>query len=166
MVEYDTRVKYLKGVGEARSKELSKLGIFSVGSLLRFYPRAYEDWSKITKIKDAPVGENLCFSAEVLDRVHDIKISGGRLLSKTVISDGSGYVPLVFFNNKYISDTLKEGSEYLFFGKLSRDKNGEVSMLAPRVEKPEKQRIRPIYKASSKISLRLASASAFSLSGK
>lgn len=151
MVEYDTRVKYLKGVGEARSKELSKLGIFSVGSLLRFYPRAYEDWSKITKIKDAPVGENLCFSAEVLDRVHDIKISGGRLLSKTVIADGSGYVPLVFFNNKYISDTLKEGSEYLFFGKLSRDKNGEVSMLAPRVEKPEKQRIRPIYKASSKM---------------
>ncbi len=151
MVEYDTRVKYLKGVGEARSKELSKLGIFSVGSLLRFYPRAYEDWSKITKIKDAPVGENLCFSAEVLDRVHDIKISGGRLLSKTVIADGSGYVPLVFFNNKYISDTLKEGSEYLFFGKLSRDKNGEVSMLAPRIEKPEKQRIRPIYKASSKM---------------
>lgn len=153
MVEYDTRVKYLKGVGDARSKELAKLGIYSVGSLLRFYPRAYEDWSKITKIKDAPVGENLCLSAEVLERVHDIKISGGRLLSKTVIADGSGYVPLVFFNNKYISDTLKEGNEYLFFGKLSRDKNGEISMLAPRIEKmPEKQRIRPVYKASAKMS--------------
>jgi len=35
MIEFDTRIKFLKGVGETRAKLLEKLGIFSIGALLR-----------------------------------------------------------------------------------------------------------------------------------
>lgn len=153
MVEYDTRVQYLKGVGENRAKELSKLGIFSVGSLLRFYPRAYEDWSAVTPLNDAPVNENICVRAIVTDNLTESRTKGDKLLSKTFIADGSGYVSLVFFNNKYVKNSLEKGGEYLFYGKLTKDKNGGVSMIAPRFESaPEKQRIRPVYKATAKLS--------------
>lgn len=152
MVEYDTRVQYLKGVGENRAKELAKLGIFSVGSLLRYYPRTYEDWSKLTPLKNAPENETVCIRAMVTDTVQESRTKGNKLLSKTFIADGSGYVTLVFFNNKYVKNLLVKGEEYLFYGKLTRDANGGVSMLAPRFEAaPEKQRIRPVYKASAKL---------------
>lgn len=152
MVEYDTRVQYLKGVGENRAKELAKLGIFSVGSLLRYYPRTYEDWSKLTPLKNAPENETVCVRAMVTDTVQESRTKGNKLLSKTFIADGSGYVTLVFFNNKYVKNSLVKGEEYLFYGKLTRDANGGVSMLAPRFEAaPEKQRIRPVYKASAKL---------------
>ncbi len=149
MIEFDTRIKFLKGVGETRAKLLEKLGIFSIGALLRYYPKRYEDWNTLTKIADAEINETVCLKATVIDRVSEVKINGGKILTKTTISDFSGYLPVVFFNNKYVKNSLLENEEYLFFGKVSKDKYGNRTLNAPRFEKSgEKQRLRPIYKAS------------------
>lgn len=150
MVNFDTRIQFLKGVGEARAKSLAKQGIYSIGDLLRNYPRAYEDWNKTTLLRDAQVNENICIRAIVAQNPQVVKINGGRILVKTVISDGSDYIPVTFFNNKYVKDQLVEDQEYLFFGKITLDKYNNKCMLSPRFEKSlEKQRIRPIYKATS-----------------
>ena len=152
MVEYGTRIQYLKGVGEARAKSFAKLGIFSVGSLLRFYPRGYEDWSTVTGINNAPVGESVCLKATLCERITEVRISGGRTIAKSIISDDSGILPLLYFNNKYIKDALTAGETYLFFGKITIDKTGSRVLIAPRHEKaPERQRIRPVYKASASL---------------
>ena len=45
VMDRTTNIQYLKGVGEKRAKLLGKLGIFTVGDLLRYYPREYKDWS-------------------------------------------------------------------------------------------------------------------------
>ena len=150
MVNFDTRIQFLKGVGEARAKSLAKKGIYSIGDLLRNYPRVYEDWNKTTLLRDAQVNENICIRAIVAQNPQVVKINGGRILVKTVISDGSDYIPVTFFNNKYVKDQLVEDQEYLFFGKITLDKYNNKCMLSPRFEKSlEKQRIRPIYKATS-----------------
>ena len=152
MVEFDTRIKFLKGVGETRAKYLEKLGIFSVGALLRYYPKRYEDWNTITKISEAELNETVCIKATIIDRVSEVKINGGKILTKTTISDMSGYFPVVFFNNKYVKNSLTENEEYLFFGKITKDKYGNRTLNAPRFEKSgEKQRLRPIYKASGNL---------------
>lgn len=150
MVNFDTRIQFLKGVGEARAKSLAKQGIYSIGDLLRNYPRAYEDWNNTTLLRDAQVNENICVRAIVAQNPQVVKINGGRILVKTVISDGSDYIPVTFFNNKYVKEQLIEDQEYLFFGKITLDKYNNKTMLSPRFEKSlEKQRIRPIYKATS-----------------
>ena len=64
-MELNASIKYLKGVGEKRAAMLAKLGIFTLWDLLTFYPRTYEDWSKITSIKDAPNNETVCIRAVV-----------------------------------------------------------------------------------------------------
>ncbi len=150
MVNFDTRVQFLKGVGEARAKSLEKQGIYSIGDLLRNYPRTYEDWNNTTLLRDAQVNESICVRAIIAQNPQVVKINGGRILVKTVISDGSDYIPVTFFNNKYVKDQLVEDQEYLFFGKITIDKYNNKTMLSPRFEKSlEKQRIRPIYKATS-----------------
>ena len=82
MVEFDTRVQFLKGVGETRAKHLEKLGIFSIGALLRYYPKRYEDWNNITKISEVPLNETVCLKATVIERVQDVKIKGGKILER------------------------------------------------------------------------------------
>ena len=150
MVNFDTRIQFLKGVGEARAKSLAKQGIYSIGDLLRNYPRAYEDWNNTKPLRDAQINENVCVRAIVAKNPQVVKINGGRILVKTVISDGSDYIPVTFFNNKYVKDQLVEDQEYLFFGKITLDKYNNKTMLSPRFEKSlEKQRIRPIYKATA-----------------
>ena len=152
MVEIDTRVQFLKGVGETRAKHLEKLGIFSIGALLRYYPKRYEDWNNITKISEAPLNETVCLKGMIIERVTDVTIKGGKTLTKTTISDLNGTLPLVFFNNKYVKNSLKENEEYLFFGKVTLDKYGSRTMLSPKFELAgEKQRLRPIYKANSNL---------------
>ncbi|MEE1502625.1 MAG: ATP-dependent DNA helicase RecG [Acutalibacteraceae bacterium] len=150
MVNFETRIQFLKGVGEARAKSLAKQGIYSIGDLLRNYPRAYEDWNNTILLRDAQINESICVRAIVAQNPQVVKINGGRILVKTVISDGSDYIPVTFFNNKYVKDQLIEDQEYLFFGKITLDKYNNKTMLSPRFEKSlEKQRIRPIYKATS-----------------
>ena len=153
MADLDTRVQFLKGVGEARAKTLAKQGIFSVGDLLRNYPRAYENWNNVTSIRDAEINESVCLKAIIAERPTVVRINGGKILVKTAIADGTDYMHIVFFNNKYVKDQLIENEEYLFFGKITQDKYGAKTMLSPRFEKsPEKQRIRPVYKATSALS--------------
>ncbi len=152
MVEVDTRVQFLKGVGETRAKHLEKLGIFSIGALLRYYPKRYEDWNNITKISEVPLNETVCLKARIIERVNDVTIKGGKTLTKTTISDLNGILPIVFFNNKYVKNSIKENEEYLFFGKVTLDKYGSRTMLSPKFELAgEKQRLRPIYKANSNL---------------
>ena len=134
MADLDTRVQFLKGVGEARAKTLAKQGIFSVGDLLRNYPRAYEDWNNVTSIRDAEINESVCLKAIIAERPAVVRINGGKILVKTAIADGTDYMHIVFFNNKYVKDQLIENEEYLFFGKITQDKYGAKTMLSPRFE--------------------------------
>ena len=152
MVNLDSRIQYLKGVGEARAKVFAKQNIYSVSDLLRNYPRTYEDWNFVTPMRDAQINESVCLKAVVAEQPSVVTIKGGKILVKTSIADGTDYMPIVFFNNKYVKDQLKENEEYLFFGKVTQDKYGARTMLSPRFEKAgDKQRIRPIYKATTSL---------------
>ena len=53
---FEKDIMTIKGVGAKRAELFRKLGVPSAGALLRFYPRAYEDWSKIVPIAAAPLG--------------------------------------------------------------------------------------------------------------
>ena len=66
MATMTDNIQYMKGVGEKRALLLRKLGIDTVGALLRFYPRSYEDWSIITPISQARGKGNVCIKAEVI----------------------------------------------------------------------------------------------------
>lgn len=145
-------IKYVKGVGPTRAEAFYKLSVPSVGALLRYYPRAYEDWSQIVPIRDLQAGENACIRATVCHTPTKIRIPGGTLLFKTTVTDGAGLLNLTFFNNKYIQNQLKEGEEYLFFGKSAQNRYGALEMASPLFQKPQSaHRIRPIYPATAQL---------------
>lgn len=109
----------LQGVGEKRAKLFQKLGAPTVGALLRYYPRGYEDWSRYTSIAAAPLGELCTIRGTVLHRPTETRIRNGMTLYKTIVTDGDSDLHLTFFNNRYIPNLLTEGTAYLFYGKVS-----------------------------------------------
>ena len=76
----DTPVKYVKGVGEKRAELLAKLGIFTLGDLVSFYPRTYLDFSSPTEIKSIIPDTVCCFSAVIGYRPVEHKIRGNMTL--------------------------------------------------------------------------------------
>jgi ATP-dependent DNA helicase RecG len=94
------------------------LGLFTLNDLIGYFPRAYEDRSRIHAIADAPMDANAAIRAAVASPVRTAHIRKGLDLSKVTVTDGKSLCELVFFNQSYIRGSLKEGEEYLFFGRM------------------------------------------------
>ena len=93
----------LSGIGPKRVEQFNKLGVNSVGELITFYPRAYEDWSNVTKIADITQSGVYCVKAILAAPISDRRVSGGMIISKGAVYDDTGSLQLIFFNNRYIS---------------------------------------------------------------
>ena len=118
-MNFDADVKYLKGVGPKRAELLAKVGVKTVGDLLTYFPRAYTDYSKIYSIASAPQNENVCIRAYVGSPCRENYIRKGMTTYTFDVTDGQSAMSVVFFNNKYVSGMLKQGEEYIFYGKLT-----------------------------------------------
>ncbi len=145
-MQKDVHIQYLKGVGPARAKLFSKLGIESVRDLLHFFPRTYENWKDTVSILEAVPDKQVCIKAIVAQTPEEHRTAGGRLLTKTTATDGTWVMTLTFFNNRYVKNQLEEGAEYLFFGKIQDSIYGGREMLSPRFVKAEGGTgLHPIY---------------------
>lgn len=112
-------IQYVKGVGPKKKVELNKLGIKTVYDLFTYYPRTYEDQSVLTKIADLKAGCQATV-AGVIVNVSDRQ--GGRrgmTIITALIGDGSGFLQITWFNQKYLKKQLKPGSRVFVTGKVS-----------------------------------------------
>ena len=129
--ELDSDIQYLPGVGPKRAALLrSELGVGTFGDLIRLYPFRYIDRSSITPI--ARIRPDMAY-VQIRARVVNVEIPGGKRLSATV-TDGSGEMELVFFKGlKWVSEKMKPGNEFIFFGKPSSF-NGRINMVHPDID--------------------------------
>ncbi len=156
-------VRYLKGVGEARAKQLHNLGVDTLYDLIAYFPRAYEDRSRMRTIAELEIDTPACFSAMVISTPRLSHIRQGLDLIKVRVADETGTLNLVFFNQSYRKDTLQYGESYIFYGTLSGDYLG-YQMTNPVVELPDApgvatRRIMPVYSLTAGISNNLISKS-------
>lgn len=142
---YSMKIEELSGIGSKRAELFHKLGVYSVGELLNYYPRDYEDWSDITEIADVADNTTVCIRAVVGTAFKTGYTKSGKFIARVNVYDDSGAAELVFFNNRYIVSMLKYGETYLFFGKASHTLDG-VSMVSP-VFQPDKSftAVQPVY---------------------
>ena len=107
----------LKGVGEKRAETLGTLGIFTVGDLLRFFPRDYTDYSRPTPINELMPEDTAVFRGTVMKKLRPY-ISPRYSIFKLTVSDGTDTLLITLFNSKYSFDNLVEGQEYCFCGRI------------------------------------------------
>ncbi len=136
----------LKGVGEKKAELFRKLGIDTVGKLLYHFPVRYEDWSRPVPISDLRGGEVCCVRGKLSATMRESRLPGNRYMVRAEISDGYDAMRIVFFNNKYITAMLKYDTEYIFYGKVTKDLGG-VQMVSPEFKayKDEDPSLKPVY---------------------
>ncbi len=146
-----TDIQYLKGVGAKRAEILRTKGIDTVGALLRFFPRKYLDWTKVTLANSAPLHENVCVRAKIVTPIEEYNTKSKMVIYKFVAEDKSGKFFVSLFNQKFLAERLKFGGEYLFYGKfegsfITRQMN------SPIIKPVDYNVIEPIYPASRDMS--------------
>ena len=148
MADLGTNVRYIKGIGEARAAALEKLGITTLGDLIAYFPRGYEDRTQVRPIRELTAGESVCVRGMVAADLTAYRISGGRTIAKTRVVDDSGSLDLVFFNMEHRRYALHQGDVCVFFGKVE-DNLRRKQMINPLFEPEGRQqvtgRIMPIY---------------------
>ncbi len=149
-------IQKIKGVGAGRAQHFYRLGVTDVGALLRFYPRAYVDWSAAVSLAEAGIDGPVYIRATVIEPVTEHRIRKGMTLYKCRAADENGSIlRLTFFNNRYIGSLLRVGEEYVFRGKLDME-YGHPSMNSPdfRPYEPEGGLV-PVYHQTEGLSSRI-----------
>lgn len=147
-IDLGLNIQYMKGVGPAKSVLLNKLGIYTIKDLMEYYPRVYEDRTKLKSISEFVNGEQALFIATVCSPVKVQRIRKNLVIYSTVVSDDTGSCKMTWYNQTYIKTKLVEGEEYLFYGKvdLGRSRASIESSLIYNVSDLDKiQGIYPIY---------------------
>ena len=149
MARLSDPVTMLKGVGPAKAKLLANLNIFTLGDLICHFPRGYEDRTKLVPIEKLEADVPACFKAVVMNTPRTAHIRKGLDLTKVQVADHSGRLTLTFFNNRYVTDNLLYGREYIFYGAVSGDFIG-YNMTNPVFEATDApavttRRVLPIY---------------------
>lgn len=154
MLNLDSNIQFIKGVGEKRAKLFNSLGIFCVDSLIHFYPRKYEDWSASKNLEAVKSGETVSIKATLITPVKEAMIRRGLTLFKCKFSDGKNVISVTIFNNKYLAKSLCIYEDYYLYGKIEKSLLN-FSMNSPKIEKAENiLAIQPVYPAKEKLTSR------------
>ncbi|WP_297015195.1 ATP-dependent DNA helicase RecG [uncultured Dialister sp.] len=142
-------VQYVKGVGPKMKEKLGRLGIHTVEDLISFYPRRYQDWTKITKMEDLRPDEEAVIYGEVAD-IRKIMPRRGMTILNVLLTDGTSAVTLVYFNQPWKEEQFRRGMHVLAYGKIEYN-YGKLQLSNPEIEfvSPEElltfQKLVPIY---------------------
>ena len=156
MARLSDPVTILKGVGPTKAKQFAALNIHTLRDLICHFPRGYEDRTKLTTIEKLEVDVPACFKAMVMNTPWTSHIRKGLDITKVQVADHTARLTLTFFNQKFTTEQLQYGKEYIFYGAVSGDFVG-YNMTSPAFEALDAppvttRRVLPLYPLTAGLS--------------
>lgn len=121
----------LKGVGDDIARKLTVLNVRTIGELVDYLPRRYEDYSDVVKVKHLRPG-----AVTLQVRINNVTgryVRRGMHITEAIASDDTGSVKLVWFNQPYRAAALRSSVEYYVAGEYALRRQ-RFSILNPSVE--------------------------------
>jgi ATP-dependent DNA helicase RecG len=128
----DTPIQYVPRVGPAMASRLTKLDIITVRDLLYHIPFRYNDFSVTSPITGVQPGETVTIIGTVSAMKHFVSKSGKRIQEAT-ITDASGCLSVIWFNQIYLLKIIKPGDKLHLSGEISWFGN-KKAMISPEYE--------------------------------
>lgn len=147
-MEQSTPITKLRGVGEELAKKLAILAIKTVGDLIDYYPRRYDDYSNVSLVNNLHPGP-ITLEAQIT-QIKGRYVRRGMHITEAIAADTTGSVRLVWFNQPYRAGAIKQSQNYYISGEYALRRN-RFGILNPSVElvsdfPVSTARIVPIYK--------------------
>ncbi|MBN1217381.1 MAG: ATP-dependent DNA helicase RecG [Anaerolineae bacterium] len=147
-VGLNSPVTKLPGIKEVMAKKLARLSVQTVGDFLSLYPRRYDDYRSLKPINRLQYGEEVTIIAQVW-KIHQRDSRRGQTLVNVTLSDGTGKMEVTWFNQPWLVNRLKPGTQIVVSGKVS-EYLGRLTFTSPEWEELDKDllhtgRIVPVY---------------------
>ncbi|MCM8797569.1 MAG: ATP-dependent DNA helicase RecG [Candidatus Omnitrophica bacterium] len=127
-------VQYLKGIGPKRVKVFSRVGINTIEDLLYYFPRRYEDRRNFTTIAMVKEGQTQTLKATVLAKgERNSWRRRGFSILEVVVGDETGKIFCVWFNQSYLRQYFRVGTNLILYGKVEKYGN-RLQMNSPEFE--------------------------------
>lgn len=131
MMTLDSPLTDINGVGPAVGKKFAGLGLKTVSDLIDYYPRRYEDYSKISKIKSLQPGP--VSLRAVISHAKGRYVRRGLHITEAIASDDTDSVRLIWFNQPYRAAAINAHKTYFISGNFELSK-GHLSIQNPSLE--------------------------------
>lgn len=118
-------IEVLKGVGPKKAQQLHGLGLGSLFDLLTHFPRSYEDQSSITPIGRLEAGARATVAGVITGLQEKRAGRRGMVILTATISDGTGFLQLTWFNQKFLKQKLKTGRRIFASGRTAYAYGGQ-----------------------------------------
>lgn len=116
------KITALKGIGPKKSKDLKKLGIANVSDLYNYYPKSYEDRSKLTKLANVIDNRKNYFEWKIVSKLYT-KYINGKSVSYIYAREGNLNIRLIWFNDRFSPRKLILGRIYKFYTSVKLKSN-------------------------------------------
>ncbi|ADO83468.1 ATP-dependent DNA helicase RecG [Ilyobacter polytropus] len=116
----------LKGITDKSIEKLKNLGIVTLYDLFYYFPRNYEDRTNFKSINQLKEGEYAVIKGKLFG-IETLRTRTRKTMIKAKVSDGTGFVELVWFQMPYLKKSLKMGDEYIFIGNVKRGYNYQMT---------------------------------------
>ena len=130
MIDLKQSVQFIKGVGPSRVKLLNILGVYTIEDLISYYPRTYEDRTKITKIAELQDGQSAMIEAVTTSGASTARLRRNMTITKVIVEDDTGRALISWFNQDYVKTRIHAKEKYRFFGRVSK-KSGITEFNSP-----------------------------------
>jgi len=143
--EIQVPVTNIAGVGSAVAAQLQKLGAENIGGLLRLFPRAWEDRTRVNTFSEWNRFQKL--NAEITVTGHQWFGFGKMKTLKLIVMDKAGqYASLICFNRPFLEKAFPAGTRGFVYGSFYR-KYGELQASSFELEKDgaNQMKILPVY---------------------
>ena len=137
----------IPGVGSKTLEKLKRLNINYPKDLLYHFPNRYIDFSHSVKINSVLENENVTITGKVID-FKNIYTRNGKNLQKAIIADNTGKIDLIWFNQPYLSQSIKTGDILSFAGTVNLYLN-KKTIIAPEYGQYNTGKIISIYPETS-----------------
>lgn len=149
MLTYDTPLSRIATIKKPTLSKLERMGILSVADMFAHLPYRYEDYSVIRPIDSLLTDEKCTVLGTVTNIEAERTWKKKMLLTQATIEDATGPLRLIWFNQRFVAQTLKTGVVIRVSGKVSRDHQGLV-MVNPAFEPASRDathtgRLVPVY---------------------
>ncbi|MCI8796562.1 MAG: ATP-dependent DNA helicase RecG [Dorea sp.] len=120
-----TSIKELKGIGEKTQRLFEKVGVSTVGDLIRYYPRGYDVYEDPVPVSEVEEGRTQTVSGAIYGKV---QVSGNTKMQVTTlyVKDLTGTLKAIWFRMPFLRSTFAKGGAVTLRGRVVRRKDGLV----------------------------------------
>lgn len=149
-------IREIKGIGEKTEKLFQKMGVYTAGDLLRYYPRTYDIYEAPVPVSELEEGSVVAVEGCVFGSV---QVSPNRKLQTVtaLIRDLTGTLKVLWFRMPFLRNTLRSGSRIIVRGRVV-NKRGGLVMEHPEIFQPAQKyqeklnTMQPVYPLTAGLS--------------